>query len=351
MRLWKNLKTRILFRGKDMGENNGVLICGEVDGDKPSSVVLELLGIGRILADALGEKLSIVFIDKNADACGQKAVSYGADTVYSVTDAPAEQFEAASHASIIEKLITDKGIPRILLLSHTMTGRVLGPMLAFRLKAGLVMDCLGLEIDPETKGLLAQKPVSGGNVLATYSFKEGGIHMATVRRKAMEPAEPDEGRQGAIENIEAGVDASAVKIKLIERVLEETEGPNIETAEIVVAGGRGMGSTQDFEGHINNGLAAVLNAGIGATRAAVDSGYITEPHQVGLTGKIVGPNLYIAIALSGAIQHMAGCSGAKNIVAINRDENAQIFKFAKFGIVADYKKVLPPLIEKLKGVL
>ncbi len=334
-----------------MTENNGVLICGEVDGDKPSSVSLELLGIGRILADALGEKLSIVFIDKSADNCGQTAVSYGADTVYLVTDAPTEQFEAASHASIIEKLITDKGMPGILLLGQSMTGRILAPMLAFRLKAGLVMDCLGLEIDPDTKGLLVQKPVSGGNVLATYSFKEGGIQMATVRRKVMDPAEPDEGRQGAIEIIPAGVDSSAVKISLVERVLEETEGPNIETAETVVAGGRGIGSTEEFEEYIKNGLAAVLNAGVGATRAAVDAGYITEPHQVGLTGKIVGPNLYIAVALSGAIQHMAGCSGARNIVAINRDENAQIFKFAKFGIAADYKKVVPVLMEKLKEVL
>ncbi len=334
-----------------MEEINGVLICGEVDGDKPSLVTLEMLGIGRILADALEEKLSIVFIDKNADTCGQIAVSYGADIVYCIADAPAQQFEAASHASIIEKLATEKGSPKVLLLGQTMTGRMLAPMLAFRLKAGLVMDCLGLELDPETKGLLAQKPVSGGNVLATYSFKKGGIQMASVRRKVMEPAEPDESRQGVIENIPAGIDASAVKIELMERVMEETDGPNIETAETVVAGGRGIDSAEDFEGHIKNGLAEVLNAGVGATRAAVDSGYSTEPHQVGLTGKIVGPNLYIAVALSGAIQHMAGCSGAKNIVAINRDENAQIFKFAKYGIVADYKKVLPPLIEKLKGVL
>ncbi|MCP4647730.1 MAG: electron transfer flavoprotein subunit alpha/FixB family protein, partial [bacterium] len=222
-----------------MEENNGVLICGEVDGGKPSSVALELLGIGRILADALEEKLSIVFIDKNADACSQTAVSHGADTVYSITDAPTELFEAASHASIIEKLFADKGSPRILLLSQTMTGRILAPMLAFRLKAGLVMDCLSLEIDTETKGLLAKKPVSGGNVLATYSFTKGGIQMASVRRKAMEPAEFDEDRQGSIENIPAGVDASAVKTKIVERVVEETEGPNIETAETVVAGGRG----------------------------------------------------------------------------------------------------------------
>lgn len=334
-----------------MDENNGVLVYGEVDRDKPSSVTLELLSIGRYLADALGEKLSIVFIDKNADTCGQKAVSYGADTVYLVTDSFSDQFDAATHASIIENLIADKESPGIILLGQTMTGKILAPMLAFRLKAGLVMDCLGLDIDPETNGLLAQKPVSGGNVLATYSFKNCDIRIATVRRKAMEPAVSEDVRQGSVESIPAGIDASTLNIKLVERVLEETEGPNIETAETVVAGGRGIGSVADFEHHIKNGLAAVLNAGVGATRAAVDAGYATEPHQVGLTGKMVGPNIYIAVALSGAIQHMAGCSGAKNIVAINRDENAQIFKFAKYGIVADYKKVLPPLIEKLKGAL
>ena len=174
--------------------------------------------------------------------------------------------------------------------------------------------------------------------------------MATVRCRAMEPLEKDDSLRGETVNVSAGIDMFAVKATVVDRVLEEAEGPNIETAEIVVSGGRGIGSAEDFDHYITNGLAKVLGAGVGGSRGAVDAGLVSEQHQVGLTGKIVGPNLYVAVALSGAIQHIAGCSGSKNIVAINIDENAQIFKFARFGIVGDYKKAIPPLIEKLKEV-
>jgi electron transfer flavoprotein alpha subunit len=188
-------------------------------------------------------------------------------------------------------------------------------------------------------------------VLATYSLKDSVPQLATVRRRAVQPLEGDEGRQGEVVNVPAGIDASEVKARRLERVLEESEGPSIENAEIVVGGGRGIDSTDEFEEYITSGLAKALGAGVGGTRGAVDAGLISEQNQVGLTGKIIGPNLYFAVALSGAIQHMAGCSGARNIVAINLDENAQIFKFARLGIVGDYRQVIPPLIERLKEVL
>jgi electron transfer flavoprotein alpha subunit len=230
-----------------------------------------------------------------------------------------------------------------------MAGRDLAPRIAFRLGAGLVTDCVGLELDPQTRNLVATKPVSGGNVLATYTVKQGGPQIASIRRRAMETPERDDGRQGEIVNLPAGVDASAVRTTLVERVLQEqSEGPSLESAEIVVSGGRGIESAEDFQSYITDGLADALGAAVGGTRGAVDAGLISEQQQVGLTGKIVGPDLYFAVGLSGAIQHMAGCSGSKNIVAINTDENAQIFRFAKFGIVGDYKQVLPALIEKLE---
>jgi electron transfer flavoprotein alpha subunit len=214
-----------------------------------------------------------------------------------------------------------------------------------------VTDCIGLDIDPQTRNLVATKPVSGGNVLATYTVKKGGPQVATIRRRTMDALKRDESRQGEIVTRPAGVDASAVRATLVEQVLQEqSEGPTLETADIIVTGGRGVESAEEFERYITKGLAAVLGAAVGGTRGAVDAGLISEPHQVGLTGKIVGPNLYVAVGLSGAIQHMAGCSGSKNIVAVNIDENAQIFRFARFGIVGDYKQVLPPLIEKLKEV-
>jgi electron transfer flavoprotein alpha subunit len=334
-----------------MTEYKDVLIFGEICGGQLSTVTLELLGVGRKLADARGEQLAVALIDRKADDWGQETIAYGADRVYIIKDAPTEHFEGASFTTIMERLCRDTVKPAIMLFGQTLTGRDLAPRLAFRLKTGLVTDCVGLDIDQETKSLIAVKPVSGGNVLATYCMKEGGPQIATVRRRAMEPLEKSDSLQGQIVDVSAGVDASTVKAILVDRVFEEAEGPNIENAEIVVSGGRGIGTTEDFENYIRNGLAHVLGAGVGGSRGAVDAGMISEQHQVGLTGKIIGPNLYVAVALSGAIQHIAGCSGSKNIVAINIDENAQIFKFAKYGIVGDYKQVLPPLIEKLKEVM
>lgn len=334
-----------------MSDHKNVLIFGEISEGQLSPVTLELLGIGRKLADARGEQLAAVLIDRKAGDWSRETIAHGAERVYVIKDAPAEFYEGATFAAIMERLCMDTVKPAVVLFGQTLTGRDLAPRLAFRLKAGLVTDCIGLEIDPETKTLIAVKPVSGGNVLATYGMKDGWPQMATIRRRAMKPLEKDDSLQGEIVDLAAGVDGSAVIAELVERVIDETEGPNIENAEIVVSGGRGISSAEDFENFITKGLAHVLGAGVGGSRGAVDAGLVSEQHQVGLTGKIVGPNLYVAVALSGAIQHIAGCSGSKNIVAVNIDENAQIFKFAKFGIVGDYKQVLPPLIEKLKEVL
>ncbi len=330
-----------------MSDNKTILVYAETDDNGMSSVTFELLGIGRKLADAVQGNLAAVIIDRNAGDMAQDVISGGADLVYTVNDAPTEYYEGASYTSIIEGVCLNNAKPAVILFGQTLTGRDLAPRIAFRLKAGLVTDCTEISIDSGTGSLKASKPVSGGNVIAQYTVKSGAVQVASVRRKTMEPLAADESRSGEITPVPARIDSSAVKAKRIERCKEETEGPNIESADIIVAGGRGVGSVEEFATHIK-GLAGVLDAGIGATRAAVDSGLISEQHQVGLTGKIVGPSAYFAIALSGAIQHMAGCAGSKNIIAINRDENAQIFKFAKYGIVADYKKVLPALIEKLK---
>jgi electron transfer flavoprotein alpha subunit len=332
-----------------MSEYSGVLTYGEVRAGELSPVSLELLGIGRTLADTRGEELSMLLIDREAGACSRDAVAYGADRVYVIEDAPADHFEAASFAAIMEKLCTDTIKPAVVVLGQTVSGRDLAPRIAFRLKAGLVTDCIALDLDPQTQNLVATKPISGGNVLAIYTLKQGGPQIATIRRRAMETPERDNGRQGEIVSLPADVDASAVRTTLLERVLQEqSEGPSLESAEIVVAGGRGIESAEDFQRYLTDGLADALGAAVGGTRGALEAGLISEQQQVGLTGKIVGPDLYFAVALSGAIQHMAGCSGSKNIVAINTDENAQVFRFAKFGIVGDYKQVLPALIEKLE---
>ncbi len=333
-----------------MPDYNGVLIYGETGKCQLSPISRELLGVGRKLADVRNEQLSIVLIGNDSEACGQESITCGADKVFIISDAPTENYEGASHTAIMEKLCRETICPAILLFGHTLTGRDLAPRLAFRLKTGLVMDCVELDIEPASKKLVITKPVAGGNISATYKIKGDGIQIATVRSKAMEPLLQDDSRRGEIKTITAGVNDSVVKANVIERVVQES-ADDIENADIIIAGGRGVGSKEDFHSYLREGLAGVLGGAVAGTRAAVDEGLITEQCQVGLTGKIVGPGLYFAIALSGAIQHITGCIGSKNIVAINNDKNAQIFKFAKYGIVEDYKKILPPLTEKLKEVL
>lgn len=332
-----------------MSERRGMAIFGEVSGSRLSPVTLELLGAGRRLADARGELVSLILVAGDGAACAAEAIARGADRVCVVPDPPADHYEGASYTAIIAKLCTETLTPALLLFGQTAVGRDLAPRVAFRLTAGLVTDCIRLEASAPNGPIFATKPISGGNVLATYALGTGSLQVASLRRRAMEPLSPDASRTGETVSVPCGVDASAVRVRLVERIVQEAgAGPALETADIVVTGGRGLENAQEFDSYITKGLAAALGAAVGGTRGAVDAGLVPETQQVGLTGKVVGPNLYVAIGLSGAIQHMAGCSGAKNIVAVNIDENAQIFKFAKFGIVGDYKQVVPALIEKLR---
>ena len=189
------------------------------------------------------------------------------------------------------------------------------------------------------------RPCFGGNANAQYTCKTMP-QMATVRAKSQEPLPPDASRQGEVVKVAADLDASAIRTKVVDRRKEEAEGIRLEDAEVIVSGGRGMGGPEGFK--TLEEMAAVLGGAVGATRAACDLGWYPVPHQIGLTGKVVSPTLYIAVAISGASQHMAGLTGAKNIVAINKDPEANIFRFCRFGVVADWKTVVPPLLEKIK---
>jgi len=239
--------------------------------------------------------------------------------------------------------------PNIVLLGQTAIGRDLGPRLAFRLETGLTTDCIELSIDPDTKLMLQTKPVYGGNALSIVVCEEARPQMATVRAKCQEPLTRDDSRKGEIVTFDAGLDASVVREKFIERQLVEAEGIKLEDADVVICGGRGMGGPENFAGVYE--LAKILGGAVGASRPPCDSGWVPTTIQVGLTGKMVSPNLYIAIAVSGASQHISGCSGSKNIIAINKDPEANIFKVAQFGIVGDFKKILPPFTAKVKELL
>jgi len=330
-----------------MAEYKGVMVHCEVSEGKFMAIATELLGGGRKLADDLGEELTAALVGSGVADLAQEAIAYGADKVYVVDDTLLKDYQTDSYVSVMEK-VAKQAMPQVLIMGQTSIGRDLAPRLAFRLNTAASTGCLELAIDPQSKKLLQTKPVYGGNAQAVFTT-DSFPQIATVRPKAMAPLEPDQSRKGEIIKVDAGLDASAIRTKVLEKVPEEVEGVKLEDAEVVVTGGRGIGGEEGFTQL--EALAKLLKGAVGATRPPCDNGWVPAGAQVGLTGKIVTPDLYIAVALSGSSQHMSGCSGSKTIVAINKDPEANIFREARFGVVGDWKKVVPAFTEKLKELL
>ncbi len=330
-----------------MAEYQGVMVHAEVAEGKLAAVAMELLGCGRKMADELGEELSAVIVGSGVGNLAQEAFAAGADKVYIVDDALLQDYQTDAHVTVMEKVVR-QAMPGILLIGQTAVGRDLAPRLAFRLETVATMDCIELAIDSGSKRLLRTKPVYGGNARAVFA-SDFDPQIATVRVKAMTPLEPDTARKGEVVNIEAGLDPSAMRTEVLEKVKEEVEGISLDAAKVVVGGGRGIGSVDGFK-QLEE-LAGLLRGAVGASRPPCDNGWILDVRQIGLTGKIVTPDLYIAVAISGSSQHMAGCSGCKNVVAINKDPEANIFREARFGVVGDWKKVLPAFAEKVRELL
>ena len=330
-----------------MAEYKGVMTYCEVAGGKLATIATEELGCGRKLADDLGQELYAVLVGSEVSSFAQEAIAFGADKVFVVDDPLLKDYQTDSYAAVMEKVIKQV-MPQVLLMGQTSIGRDLAPRLAFRLEITATMDCLELAIDPESKRLLQTKPTYGGNARAVFTGKSYP-QIATVRAKAMSPLKPDTSRQGEIINLDAGLDPQTIRTRVLEKVVEEVAGIKLEEAEVVVAGGRGIGGAEGFK-QLEE-LARLLKGTVGASRPPCDNGWAPDTAQVGLTGKIIAPELYIAVALSGSSQHMSGCSGSKNIIAINKDPEANIFREARFGVVGDWKKVLPAFTEKVKELL
>jgi len=330
-----------------MTEYKGIMTyCEIIEGQLPS-ITAEVLGCGRKLADDLGEQLCTVLAGSDVGSSAQEAIALGADTVYVVDDPLLKEYQTDAYTAVMEKAVKQV-MPRVLILGQTSVGRDLAPMLAFRLDTTATLDCVGLAVDPDTKLLQRTKPVSGGNAIGTFTC-DAYPQIATVRDKVMSPPEPDASRQGEVITIDAGLDPSAVRARLLKRVKEEEEGVRLEDASVIVSGGRGIGGAEGFT-QLQE-LAAMLNGAVGASRPPCDNRWIAPNRQVGITGKIVSPDVYIAVALSGSIQHLSGCGQAKSIIAINKDPEASIFNYADFGVVGDWKKVLPAFRDKLKELL
>jgi len=328
-----------------MDNYKGVLVCGEISDGQLAPVTIELLGVGRKLANELGEELSILLMGSKAGSLSKDAIAYGADNVYTAEDSILDAYNSDAYTQTAANLCK-KILPSIMLFGHTDIGCDMSPRLNGRLGGGLSMECSALAIDPATKMLVATRPVFGGNAIATMVSKSARPQMATMRAKVAPPAERDDARQGKAIPVEDKVDPSALKVKLVEKIKEEVTGVKLEDAEVVVAGGRGMGNAADFAKLRE--LADIFGGAVGGTRVACDEGWAAATLQVGQSGKVVSPKIYIAVALSGAMAHITGCLGSKYIVAINKDKDANIFNVASFGIVADYKEVLPALTAKIK---
>ena len=330
-----------------MADYKGVAVYCEINEGKLAPIATEGLGIGRKLADGLGQELSAVLVGSGISSSAQEAISFGADKVYVVDDPLLKDYRTDSHVAVMEKVV-GQAMPQILIMGQNDVGRDLAPRLAFKLETTVTMDCIELAIDSESKRLLATKPVYGGNAQAIFT-SETNPQVATIRTKAMAPLAPDTSRKGEVINIDAGLEASAIRTKVLDRVAEEVAGVKLEDAEVVVAGGRGVGSVEGFQ-QLEE-LAKLFKGAVGASRPPCDNGWVPDTLQIGLTGKIIAPDLYIAVAISGSSQHVSGCSGSKNIIAINRDPEANIFQMARFGVVGDWKKVLPAFAEKVKELL
>jgi electron transfer flavoprotein alpha subunit len=321
------------------------VFCEKKDG-KLSPVSTEGLGIGRKLADDLGQALVAIVVGKKVADLAKEAIRYGADKAYVVDNDVLSEYQSEAYVAVMQKLLNQAAI-QILIMGQTDIGRDLAPRLAFRLGTVASLDCLDLAIDSDSKRLLQTKPVYGGNAKQVVTT-DGNVQIVTIRSKTMTPLEPDDARQGEVIAVDAGVDAGVMRTKLLERVSEEVAGLKLEDATIVVSGGRGIGSQEGFADL--EALAKVLGGAVGASRPATDNSWYPNNRLVGITGKIIAPDVYIAVGISGSSQHLTGCSGAKTIVAINTDPEANIFRFAHYGVVGDWKVVVPALTEKVKSM-
>ena len=333
---------------KDINEYRGVMVYAEQKRGEIQPVSYELLGKGRELADKLGEKLIAVLIGgENLSSQANELVKRGADRVIVVEHPELESFTDESYSKILSRIInTEK--PEIFLAGATNIGRSLIPRTAVEIYTGLTADCTSLDVNPETRELLQTRPAFGGNIMATILTPHHRPQMATVRHKVMKEAVPDESRKGDISKLEALAEELITRAKVKKFVEEEESTVNITEADIIVSGGRGLRGPENFR--ILEELALEIGGAVGASRAAVDAGWIPYSHQVGQTGKTVQPKVYIACGISGAIQHQVGMRSSDIIIAINKDPNAPIFEIADYGIVGDLFEVVPKLTKKIKEI-
>ena len=330
----------------DMAEYKNVWVFIENAHGEAKNVGLELLNQGRVLAEANGEKLIGIVIGKDVGAAANSAIHYGADEVFLVEGEEYKDYNTDGYTNVLVKLV-EKYKPSVILIGASNNGRDLGPRLAGRLATGLTADCTGLGINEETGDVAWTRPAFGGNLMATILCSNTRPQIGTVRPGVFKKAQPDTARSARIIREEIRTPAELIRTKVIGFISSMGEqAVNLEEAEIIVSGGRGMGKPENFA--LLKEFAELLGGSVGASRAAVDAGWMPPLQQVGQTGKTVGPKIYFACGISGAIQHLAGMSSSDIIVAINKDPDAPIFDVADYGVVGDLFEVIPVLIEEIR---
>lgn len=328
------------------GSTRDVWVVAETHEGKLSDVTLELLGEGHRLAATLGESCALVLVGQGLEGLCEQAAAYGADRVYLAQHPELAQVRTQPFTDALCGLVGQYH-PSILLFGATTFGRDLAGRVAARLRTGLTADCVALEIDPKTRLLQQTRPSFGGTILATVQCPVKRPQMATVRPRVMTKLEPRVGAKAQVIATDVTLAEASLAARIVEVLREEGgEQINLQDADIIVAGGRGLKSADAFG--LLRELAQALGGAVGASRAAVDAGWIAAYHQVGQTGKTVQPKLYIACGISGAAQHLAGMSSSDCIVAINSDPDAPIFEIATYGIVGDLFEVVPALTKAIK---
>ncbi|OHD22969.1 MAG: electron transfer flavoprotein subunit alpha [Spirochaetes bacterium GWB1_59_5] len=332
----------------NISDYRGVMVFAEQRSGVVQKIAHELLGVGRRIADTLGEPLMALLIgSKVTEAQAQDLIAQGADTVILADDPAFAVYMTEPYAKAMA-LAIETYKPGIVFTGATTIGRDLAPRVSARVKTGLTADCTGLEVEEETRNLLMTRPAFGGNIMATIICPEHRPQMSTVRPGVMRKLDRDNKRAGTIARLAVNIEAKDINVEILEVVVEKSTKKNIEEANVLVSGGRGLGTEENFK-KLNN-VAAELGGLVSASRAVVDAGWATQDRQVGQTGKTVRPDVYIACGISGMIQHIAGMEDSDFIVAINKNSGAPIFEYADLGIVTDVNKLVPALVEELRTI-
>ncbi|MBU3114322.1 electron transfer flavoprotein subunit alpha/FixB family protein [Clostridium lacusfryxellense] len=328
----------------NLEDYKGVWVFAEQRDGELQKISFELLGKGREIADKLGEKLTAVLLGDKTDDMVKELVAYGADEVIVASHPLLGHFTTDAYAKVICDLANERK-PEIIFVGATYLGRDLGPRISARLATGLTADCTSLDIDTENNNLMMTRPAFGGNLMATIVCGDHRPQMATIRPGVFEKLTKDANRSCPIEKVTVDLKESDIRTKSLEVVKVAQTLADIGEANIIVSGGRGVGSKENFA--LLEKLAATLDGVVGASRAAVENGWIDKSVQVGQTGKTVRPTVYIACGISGAIQHLAGMQDSDFIIAINKDATAPIMKAADVAIAGDFIKVIPEMIAQI----